>query len=102
MILAIDFDNVLHDRLNPVAGKKMGAPMPGAYDSMDALHDQGHKLVIFSVNNKKVIADWCDYYGITYDEITNLKPNADYYIDDKAIHFDNWPQVMSYFPEDDE
>jgi predicted HAD superfamily phosphohydrolase YqeG len=102
MILAIDFDGVLHDIANPLPGRKMGAPMPGAIDAMDELRDQGHELIIFSVNNKKVIADWCEHYNVEYDSITNVKPNADLFIDDRALHFDSWAQVMSLFPDEDD
>jgi predicted phosphatase len=34
------------------------------------------------------------YYEMPYHEITNVKPTASYYIDDKAIHFDNWTKVL--------
>lgn len=98
MILAIDYDNVLHDIKNPIPGKKMGRPMPGAQEAMDDLKSAGHKLIIFSVRGgkPKVIADWCEYYDIPYDEITNIKPNATFFIDDRAITFnDNWPEILT-------
>jgi hypothetical protein len=38
--------------------------------------------------------EWLNYYEIPYDEVTAIKPNADYYIDDKAIRFHNWEQTM--------
>lgn len=104
MILAIDYDGVIHDINNPVPGKRMGRPMPGAEDAMEDLKQAGHKLIIHSVrgDKPKVIADWCDYYDVPYDEITNIKPQADLYIDDKALHFDSWTQVMNLLGERDD
>lgn len=96
MILAIDFDNVVHDQKHPLPGGRMGAPIEGAADAMYDLKQQGHKLIIHSVGggNSKYISDWLEYYEIPYDLITNIKPNADYYLDDKAVHFDNWDQAL--------
>lgn len=96
MILAIDFDGVLHDYKNPIEGRRMGPPIKGATDSMDSLKEDGHKLIIHSVGsgNPKHIEEWLDYYDIPYDEVTNIKPNADLYIDDKALHFVNWKDTL--------
>jgi uncharacterized protein YmfQ (DUF2313 family) len=95
MILAIDFDGVVHDHKHPIAGRRMGAPIEGAKEALTMLK-RHHKIIIHSVwggSGKQVIADWMKYYGIPYDDITNIKPQADHYIDDKAIHFTNWEAV---------
>jgi hypothetical protein len=42
----------------------------------------------------KVVAEWLKFYKIPHGEITALKPNADYFIDDKAIHFDSWDETL--------
>jgi hypothetical protein len=103
MILAIDFDGVLHDIANPLPGKRMGAPLPGAVDAMDELHDAGHELIIHSVRGgkPKVIADWCEYYDIPYHSITNIKPNADLFIDDRARQFIAWELILPELLPDD-
>ncbi len=96
-VLAIDFDGVLHDYKNPLPGRRMGAPLPGAKEAMDTLRRQGYSLVIFSVWGDKPqgIADWCAFYAVPYDSITNIKPNADVYLDDKAIRFTDWTDALS-------
>lgn len=96
LVLAIDFDGVVHDHTRPVPGRKMGPPMDGAKDALVRLKQNGHQIIIFSVwgDRPKVIADWMAYWEIPYDQITNVKPNADAYIDDKAIPFTSWVDLM--------
>jgi hypothetical protein len=103
LTLAIDFDNVIHDINNPIPGKRMGGPMPGALESLEALYDQGHQIIIHTMRgNSPSVQDWLDHYGIDYHHITNVKPGADLYIDDKALRFENWVQVMALFPDPDD
>lgn len=96
--LAIDFDGVLHDHKNPIDGKRMGSPIAGAKEAMQQLH-QEYYLIVHSVwgaaGKSGAIEDWLKYYEIPYDEVTNQKPNAKYYIDDKAIRFYNWEQALA-------
>lgn len=96
MILAIDFDGVLHDHKKPVAGRRMGAPIEGAKEAMIKLKTEGHTLIIHSVwgDVGDTIMMWLRYYGIPYDYITRTKPNADWYIDDKALRFTNWTETL--------
>lgn len=77
----------------------MGEPMEGAHEAMWNLNSQGHKLIIHSdmaatAKGIKTIEDWMEYYNIPYDEIAYGKPRADWYVDDKAISFRSWKQVM--------
>ncbi len=37
-----------------------------------------------------------NYYKLPFNEITNIKPQADHYIDDKAIKFENWFSLQDY------
>lgn len=100
MILAIDFDNVLHDPNDRVEGKKMGKPVEGAVEAMQALYVAGNKLIIHTVwatnlTRIQALREWLAYFGIMYHEITNQKPTADYYLDDKALKFESWPQALA-------
>jgi hypothetical protein len=98
MILAIDFDGTIHDNKNPLPGRRMGLPIPGAKEALQHFLEQGHRIVIFSVwgNNPKPIEDWMQFYQIPYHEITNIKPpSLDFLIDDKAIKFkNNWEEII--------
>lgn len=92
MILAIDFDGVIHDWEHPKPGRKMGPPMPGAAEAIRRLKQQGHQIIIHSCNRVSVIADWCKYFDVPYDSIWAGvgKPAASVYVDDRALKFVDW------------
>lgn len=96
--LAIDFDGVIHDKDHPLVGRRMGGPIADAKEALIRLKQLGYKIIVFSVwaDKPKVIADWMNYYKIPFDEITNIKPQAKYYIDDKAVRFINWPDTLKF------
>lgn len=100
MKLCIDFDGVIHDHKNPIKGRRMGAPIDGAKEALEKLKDRGCEIIIFTVwggtdSGRETIRKFMEYYQLPFDSITNEKPNCDYYIDDRAIHFDNWPNTLS-------
>lgn len=94
MIYAIDFDGVVHDNLHPIVGRKMGPPVKGAIESLTRLKNEKHTIIIHSVwghpSGAATIAKWMNYYGIPFDEITNVKPKADVYLDDRGMKFTSW------------
>lgn len=99
MILAIDFDQVIHNKAVPVPGRRMGEPLFGAKEAMQQLSGDDHELIVHTVmatnmSGKKAVEDWLTYYGVPFDEVTAVKPNADIFLDDKAIRFINWEQAL--------
>lgn len=94
MILAIDFDGVIHDWKHPKPGRKMGEPISGARESLQAMRQKGHQIIIHSCNRPSVIADWMAWYKIPYNNIWQDKPVADWYVDDRGLQFQSWEQVM--------
>jgi len=97
MILAIDFDGVIHDKAHPISHRVMGPPIERAKEALEYLKMHGHVVIVFSVwagVGTNTIKEWLKYYAIPFDDVTNIKPEADYYIDDKAIKFINWNQVL--------
>lgn len=77
----------------------MGKPMPGAVNAMNILKSQGAILVIFCLwangeTQRGAISEWLRYFNIPYDFITNVKPDVDYIIDDKAIHHTEWSETL--------
>ena len=120
--LLIDFDRVVHKYTD---GWKDGTiydvPVDGAIDSIKKLQSQGWQIVIFTTRSKDgdsrnyKIQDWLESYGfetlchglIDYVDnlpfskskivITNTKIPARAIIDDRAIRFTNWRDILSYF-----
>lgn len=94
-LICVDFDGVLHDYKNPVPGRRMGGPFAGALEAIQELQDHGFEIIVQTVNNAKVVADWLDYYGFGNIPVTNEKPNAIIYIDDRAIRHEDWDLTMA-------
>ena len=93
-VIAVDFDGVVHDFKHPIKGRRMGEPIEGTQDALKRLRGLGHKIIIHSVwGDSKAIRDFMEYYKLPYDSITNIKPTADFYVDDKAVRFTNWPEI---------
>ena len=99
--IAIDFDGVIHNYANPIEGRRMGAPYPEAIPAIRDLKHYGYTIVVHTVRattqeGSKVVRDWLDYYQVPYSEVTALKPNADYYIDDKAVRHTDWGTTLQF------
>lgn len=100
MKIAIDFDNVIYDHDGIWRGGELTRGIvSGADEAMQRLHAAGHKLIIFSTRNwnpkqRKLISDFMSKHDIPFDDISTKKPNADLYIDDKALRFTTWSNVL--------
>lgn len=91
-VIAVDFDGVIMDPHNRKPGRRMGEPVEGAIEAVNHLKRQGHTIIIHTVrgNRPDHIADWLRYFKIPYDQITDIKPEADCYLDDKCVRFTSW------------
>ena len=107
-VIAIDFDGVIHKNSKGFSdGTVYDEPVEGVKEGLEYL-SKSYKLVIYSckasndrplVNGKtgsELIYDWLVKYKLDsyIHDIVYEKPNAKYYIDDKAIKFLNWNQVL--------
>jgi len=54
-----------------------------------SLHQMGYKVVIFTVIDTEAVWDWLRKFDlhVHIDDVTNSKPPAVAYIDDRAINF---------------
>lgn len=100
LLLAVDYDGVLHDPTNKLPGYKLGQPVKDASQAMKKLKAQGAIITIHSVwasseQRCQAISKWCRYFDIPYDFITNQKPIADFYIDNHGLRFENWDQALA-------
>jgi len=106
-IIAIDFDGVIHKYSK---GYKDGSiydkPIAGALEGLTKLYNRGYKIVIFTAReNIAEVGHWItDQYDKVFPdlkmpafEVTNTKPKAIAYIDDRGIRFTNWKDVLNYF-----
>ena len=96
MVIACDFDGVIHNWDHPIEGRHMGPPFEGAKEALTQIQAQGHRIIIHSCNRKDVIEKFMAYYELPYNYIWDQvgKPIADVYLDDRAITFTTWPRFM--------
>ena len=100
--IAIDFDGVLHQyRRGYVPGKPYDPPMEGAVAAMHKLATKGYHLVVLTARDEEdhgMIQDWLEDYQFPPMEVTNVKVPAFMYVDDHAVRFTTWRDVMNYIP----
>ncbi len=93
--IALDFDGVLHRYSQ---GWKDGSiyddPVYGAVDACRELKRRGYELVVFTARRNEDIPDWLVRHGFPPMPVTNTKPPALFYIDDRAIRFERWAQAL--------
>lgn len=106
--IAIDFDGVIHTcNMGFHDGTIYGDPIPGSVDAVKNLSKK-YNIIIYTakakhdrplVNGKtgiELINEWLVKHGLfnCVSYITAEKPRCICYIDDKAIHFQNWTQTL--------
>lgn len=106
--IGIDFDGTICQKQSFGDGKIWQKPMPNVKKVLSEMKQCEYKLVIFTVRlnpdmpgdveaKKKEIERWLLKHEIPYDDLTNNKPSAVAYIDDRAIRFTNWEDISNYF-----
>ena len=101
--IAIDFDGVIHNYSQGFKGlyNAYDEPTEGTRDALEALKDADYRLIIVSSRPVTPIREWLTKYDMSkyFDDVTNTKHPAKYYIDDHALRFekekdDPWREVL--------
>ena len=88
----MDFDGVLHQHETGQGPGPLGEPLSPGLQMAKRIKAAGHKLVILTARPRDqhhTIHGWLKGHGVRADEVTNVKPPAEMYIDDRAEH---WPR----------
>jgi len=108
MRICIDLDGTLCTLKQPGQSYADVEPLPGAVERLRELRAAGHVVIITTArhmatceaNVGKVLQrvgrttlEWLDRHGFEYDEIHFGKPNAEVYIDDRALRFSDWSNL---------
>lgn len=95
--LAVDFDGVIHSYENGWHGGSIyGELMEGCAEALRQL-DKRYELVLFTArHNLEDVHLWLVTHHIRhlFHEITNRKPAAVAYLDDRAVRFTTWAQAL--------
>jgi capsule biosynthesis phosphatase len=108
MRICIDLDGVICRLKNPGEKYEDLLPVDGAPESLQALKEAGHYIIINTARHMKtcqgnlgavtakislITLNWLQKYNVPYDEIYFGKPHADIYIDDNAFRFNAWEAI---------
>ena len=85
-VVCIDFDGVLNNYkfYDP---DNLFDMRPGAYDFIMKL-SVIYRVVILTARDTEKVKEWLRENDIVVDEVTNVKPPAVCYVDDRAVRFD--------------
>jgi len=104
-VLLIDFDNTIHNYYDGWRdGTVYGEPLEGAIESVQWLNKH-FKIVIFTTRvspatkenveeQKRIVTEWLNKYKIPFEYITSDKVPCFRMIDDLALTFTNWKDMI--------
>ncbi len=86
--VCLDFNGVL-DSYQGWAGGKQYPPRDGVQEFLEQLKGRGFQTVILTAIDPEQVKAWLRQYGLRHlvDDVTNQKPPALVYVDDRAICF---------------
>jgi 5'(3')-deoxyribonucleotidase len=88
--IALDFDGVIAEYKKGWFDKGIfGQPIDGAKEAIKNLLEQYH-VVIFTCRHHALVKKWLLLQHFPNLEVTNIKPGAVQYIDDRSYKFTNW------------
>ena len=109
-IIAVDFDGVIHEYSQGWwNGSIYDGPVNGALDALLKLKKNFDIIIFTTREDHGAIRQWiriqAEIYLFNTEElntllelpITNKKPLAFAFIDDRAIRFTNWKDMLNYF-----
>jgi uncharacterized HAD superfamily protein len=94
--IMIDLDGVICTEERTFE-RPLAEPLAGAREALAQLRAAGHTVIIYTARNwpeYRVTKKWLDDHGFVYDGLHMGKPVADVWIDDRAIRFTNWTDVL--------
>lgn len=108
-VYAVDFDGVLCEDAYPIIGK----PYVRNIEYLKNARKKGDKIILWTCRDGELLeqaVSWCSAQGLEFDAINDNLPEmieqygtnprkigADYYIDDKAVIFNEFQPVLPAF-----
>ena len=100
MKYAFDTDNTLVTTKG--SDYENSKPIQHRIDSVNRLYDQGHTIILFTARGSASGKDYTQFtndqmqrFGVKYHTLITGKPDADFFIDDKAMSPTEWDAVSS-------
>ena len=95
MKIVIDLDGTICSEEKQFS-RALAKIKPYAKESIDKLKENGYIIIIYSARTwaeYELTINWLNTNNIQFDQLILGKPQGDYWIDDRAINFDNWESV---------
>lgn len=88
--IAVDFDGVIFDR-------DTGAPVPGTVEAIQQLSKRHELVVLTARHDLEGVREFLLVHRLLhlFVDITNRKPNADIYLDDRGLRFETWGLALA-------
>jgi hypothetical protein len=88
-VVCVDLDGVLNAYDGWKGAEHFHPPRPGAHEFLERLNEMGYRVVVFTVRWKPDVEAWLARHGLAelVSEVTDRKPAAHVYVDDRAICF---------------
>lgn len=96
MQIIIDMDGTICTE-EKTYSRALAKPHEGAVESINKLYEEGHTLIIYSARSwmeYEMTVDWLQKHGVKYHQLVMGKPIGDVWIDDRAIRYTGWNEVM--------
>lgn len=96
MRLIIDLDGTICTE-EKTFSRSLAKPKKDAVESIQNLKDQGHTIIIYTArswNEYEMTKEWLKKNDISFDQLFMGKPIGDYWIDDRAIRFTTWKEII--------
>jgi hypothetical protein len=96
MQLIIDLDGTICTE-EKTFSRALAKPIDGAVDAVNNLYQEGHIIIIYSARTwmeYEMTTAWLKSHGINYHQLILGKPIGDVWIDDRALRFDNWDNIV--------
>ncbi len=97
MRLIIDLDGTICSE-EKTFSRSMAKPLEKSIESINSLYEAGHTIIIYSARSwqeYEMTTDWLHNNDIKYHQLILGKPIGDFWIDDRAIAFENWDKIIN-------
>jgi len=96
MKLIIDIDGTICEEKRQFS-RSLAKPLPDAINSLKLLKKKGCILILYSARTRaeyEMTFNWLKTNDVPFDQLILGKPEGDYWIDDRAIKFTNWKNIL--------
>jgi len=97
MQIIIDLDGTICTE-EKTYSRSLAQPQKGAVEAVNSLYDEGHTIIIYSARTWmefEMTTHWLKSNKVKYHQLILGKPIGDLWIDDRALTFDNWDNVVT-------